>query len=117
MRCVSVSVPAGGGPALPHIEPEAAQLESVRHLGRRFPQARLRETPVLRAAELDLRADPAGATRVWLALEALQVTGSFKVRGALVALEANRSRGHVVTASAGNHGAAVAYAALTLGMT
>jgi hypothetical protein len=66
--------------------------------------------------ELDTRADPSGETRVWLALEALQVTGSFKVRGALVALEANRGRGHVVAASAGNHGAAVSYAGSVLGV-
>jgi len=96
--------------------PERSLLETVRFLGRRFPDARLRETPVLRAAELDTRADSTGSTRVWLALEALQVTGSFKVRGALVALDANRGRGHVVAASAGNHGAGVAYAALTLGL-
>jgi threonine dehydratase len=82
-------------------------------MGRRFPDARLREVPVLRASELDLRADPSGATRVWLALETLQVTGSFKVRGALVALAAlaaRPGRGRIVAASAGNHGAAVAYA-------
>jgi threonine dehydratase len=71
---------------------------------------------VLRAHELDLRADPGGQTRVWLALEALQVTGSFKVRGALVALDALKDRGRVVAASAGNHGAAVAYAASVLGL-
>jgi threonine dehydratase len=88
----------------------------VKHLASRFPQARLRQVPVLRAQELDPRADPSGATRVWLALEALQVTGSFKVRGALVALDALRDRGRVVAASAGNHGAAVAYAASVLGM-
>ncbi|HEY8041468.1 MAG TPA: pyridoxal-phosphate dependent enzyme [Polyangiaceae bacterium] len=94
--------------------PDAKALDAVRHLGRRFPDARLREVPVLRASELDVRADPSGATRVWLALEALQVTGSFKVRGALVALDAQRSRGRVVAASAGNHGAAVAYAGSVL---
>ena len=71
----------------------------------------------MRAAELDCRADPTGATRVWLALEALQVTGSFKVRGALVALDAAKGGADVVTASAGNHGAAVAYAARVLGMS
>ncbi|HEY1694215.1 MAG TPA: pyridoxal-phosphate dependent enzyme [Polyangiaceae bacterium] len=94
--------------------PDASAIESVRHLERRFPDARLREVPIVRAAELDLRADASGATRVWLALEALQVTGSFKVRGALVGLEANRGRGHIVAASAGNHGAAVAYAGSVL---
>jgi threonine dehydratase len=74
---------------------------------------------VLRAAELDARADASGSTRIWLALEALQVTGSFKVRGALCALDRARSRDrsrHIVAASAGNHGAGVAYAALTLGL-
>jgi threonine dehydratase len=90
--------------------PERADLESVRNLGSRFPAARLREVPVVRARELDARADPGGTTRVWLALEALQVSGSFKVRGAFVALERNRDGGRVVAASAGNHGAALAYA-------
>jgi threonine dehydratase len=88
----------------------------VRHLGSRFPQARLRPVCVVRTQDLDLRADPRGETRIWLALEALQVTGSFKVRGALVALDALRDRGRVVVASAGNHGAAVAYAASALGL-
>jgi threonine dehydratase len=110
MRCV----PASAVPATPR--PDHGRFESVRHLGRRFPEAKLREVPVVRAGELDTRADPSGATRVWLALEALQVTGSFKVRGALVALDAHRRRGQVVAASAGNHGAAVAYAGHVLGV-
>jgi threonine dehydratase len=83
-------------------------------LDTRFAAARLRDVPLVRAPELDARADPSGRTRVWLALEALQVTGSFKIRGALVAVDANRARGHVVAASAGNHGLAVAYAARVL---
>ncbi len=111
MRCV----PASAVSAAPR--PDHARFESVRHLGQRFPDARLREVPVVRASELDARADPTGETRIWLALEALQVTGSFKVRGALVALDANRHRGHVVAASAGNHGAAIAYAGNVLGVT
>jgi threonine dehydratase len=86
----------------------------VRHLGTRFPQARLREVPVVRAQEVDRLADPGGDTRVWLALESMQVTGSFKVRGALMALDALRDRGRIVAASAGNHGAAVSYAASIL---
>jgi threonine dehydratase len=89
----------------------------VRYLATRFPAARLREVPLVRASELDARADPTGQTRIWLALEALQVTGSFKVRGALVSLDANRCRGHVVAASAGNHGAGIAYAARVLGLS
>lgn len=46
-----------------------------------------------------------------LKLEGLQPTGSFKVRGALAALQASDPRRPVVTASAGNHGLGIAYAA------
>ena len=51
-----------------------------------------------------------------LKLETLQPTGSFKVRGALAALTALPSGTKVVTASAGNHGLAVAWAAAQLGL-
>ena len=53
-----------------------------------------------------------------LKLDTLQPTGSFKVRGALVAVAnalADDRGGAVVTASAGNHGLGVAYAAQVLG--
>jgi threonine dehydratase len=56
---------------------------------------------------------------VMLKLETLQPTGSFKVRGALVAVAsaiADDPDRRVVTASAGNHGLGVAYAAQTLGV-
>ncbi|WP_376789904.1 pyridoxal-phosphate dependent enzyme [Thermoflexus sp.] len=56
--------------------------------------------------------------QVGLKLEAWQPTGSFKVRGALARLAhltpEERERG-VVTASAGNHSLAVAFAAQLLG--
>ena len=56
---------------------------------------------------------------VWLKAENLQRTGSFKVRGAFNKLstlsEEERAAG-VVTASAGNHGQAVAWAARELGV-
>ncbi|MDQ2915521.1 MAG: threonine ammonia-lyase [Chloroflexota bacterium] len=56
---------------------------------------------------------------VFLKLENLQKTGSFKIRGALNALmnkdERERANG-VVTASAGNHGQGVAFAAKLLGV-
>lgn len=56
---------------------------------------------------------------VYLKLEFLQKTGSFKLRGALYKLsclnESERMRG-VVTCSAGNHGKAVAYVAKKLGI-
>ncbi len=53
-----------------------------------------------------------------LKLENLQVTGSFKPRGAFNHVLANReacSHG-IITASSGNHGQAVAYVARTLGL-
>ncbi len=97
--------------------PAGVSLDGVRDLAARFPQALLRRTTVIRAADLDARADASGATRVWLALESLQITGSFKVRGALVSIAARLAAGsdRVVTVSAGNHGAGVAYAARVLG--
>lgn len=54
---------------------------------------------------------------VWLKLDFLQPTGSFKVRGALNKLALLAEHGQfsgVVTASAGNHGLGVAYAAESL---
>ena len=59
-----------------------------------------------------------GAT-VYLKLENLQVTGSFKIRGAfnkLLSLDAESRRRGIVTASTGNHGIAVRYAAEKLGI-
>jgi threonine dehydratase len=56
---------------------------------------------------------------VYLKLENLQKTGSFKIRGALNALmqmDPGRRANGVVTASAGNHGQGVAFAAKLLGI-
>jgi threonine dehydratase len=73
-----------------------------------------RETPLLPAKRL---ARQVGG-QCWLKLENLQVTGSFKVRGAVNRLsqlsEEERSAG-VLAASAGNHAQAVAWAARKLG--
>ncbi|MEU8825774.1 pyridoxal-phosphate dependent enzyme [Streptomyces sp. NPDC048636] len=57
---------------------------------------------------------PSGADLA-LKLESLQPTGSFKIRGALTSLSALPEGVRVVTASAGNHGLGVAYAARALG--
>lgn len=60
----------------------------------------------------------AGAN-VYLKLENLQPTGSFKVRGALntlLSLSDEQRAGGVVAASSGNHGLAVAYGANALGI-
>jgi len=54
---------------------------------------------------------------VWLKFECFQLTGSFKLRGALNALQLLEHPRHVVTASAGNHGLGVARAAAILGVS
>lgn len=62
---------------------------------------------------LDVEAD---GRRAVLKLEHLQLTGSFKIRGALNALLSGPTPELVVTASGGNHGLAVATAARLLGL-
>ncbi len=77
----------------------------------------VRRTPLLAAAPVREQTDVAHG--LLLKLESLQVTGSFKARGAINAvfalLPANLRRG-VVTASGGNHGLAVAYAGWAAGV-
>lgn len=68
----------------------------------------IRRTPLL-DVEIEGR-------RVLLKLEHLQRSGSFKLRGALNALLSAPSGQHVVAASGGNHGLAVATAASLLGV-
>src|SRR5690242_15534438 len=57
---------------------------------------------------------------VWLKLELVQTTGSFKLRGAVNAIARRQEReAHpavVVTASAGNHGLAIGWAARHFGI-
>lgn len=75
----------------------------------------VKRTPLVRSALLSR----AARGDVYLKLENQQITGSFKLRGALNALSAlpaeTRERG-VVASSAGNHGMGVAFAARTLGI-
>ena len=79
-----------------------------------FLEGRIRRTPVEHSPRLSERI----GVDVWLKLENLQVTGSFKVRGALFAMHQARERGvqRVATCSAGNHGRGLAHAARELGM-
>ena len=75
---------------------------------------RVRRTPLLDPQPCD--ALPPG---VVLKLELLQVTGSFKARGALsklLSLDEAAFRRGLVTASGGNHGVAVAYAGRQAGV-
>jgi threonine dehydratase len=73
-----------------------------------------RETPL----EQDFFLSQLGDGNVFLKLENLQLTGSFKLRGAfnrLLTLSAGERKAGVVTASSGNHGAALTYALRHLG--
>src|SRR3954462_10233805 len=76
---------------------------------------RVRETPLLPAGELSRRV----GARTLLKAENLQLTGSFKVRGAFNRLsqlsDGERAAG-VVAASAGNHAQGLAFAARELGI-
>src|SRR6266850_3348605 len=73
----------------------------------------IRRTPVV---ELDGREFGLPANSLTLKLEYLQHSGSFKARGAFANLLTRVvPAAGVVAASGGNHGAAVAYAAMTLG--
>ena len=70
----------------------------------------IRHTPVLHASGSDIGL---AAFRLTLKLELLQHAGSFKTRGAFAnLLTRNVPPAGVVAASGGNHGAAVAYAAM-----
>lgn len=85
---------------LPQLITEAAE----------FLRGRVRRTPL----EFSPGLSEMLGVPVWLKLESMQLTGSFKIRGALFRLSRlteNERRDGVVTCSAGNHGKAVAYAA------
>ena len=82
---------------------------------RRALEGRIRRTPVEASPGLSEKA----GVPVFLKLESLQLTGSFKIRGAffvLSRLSADERRRGIVTCSAGNHGKAVAYVARELGV-
>ena len=73
----------------------------------------VRETPVLLLDELTLNV----SAKIYLKLESLQVTGSFKPRGVFNNLLGQKlTDAGVVAASGGNHGLAVAYAAWQTGV-
>src|SRR5215510_301 len=85
------------------------------HDARRALEGRIRRTPIEASPALS---DAANAP-VFLKLESLQLTGSFKIRGAyfvMSRLSADERRRGIVTCSAGNHGKAVATVARELGV-
>jgi threonine dehydratase len=74
----------------------------------------IRRTPIVTVSGADFGLPPFSLT---FKLEQLQHAGSFKTRGAFAnLLTRNPPEAGVVAASGGNHGAAVAYASMTLGM-
>lgn len=89
--------------------------EAQRVLARYLPRTPLVPCPAL---------DGMLGARTFLKLETCSPVGSFKGRGALFAISAWRAKSstgplswpHIVTASSGNHGLAVAYAARLLGV-
>jgi threonine dehydratase len=94
-------------PTLPNINAATARLAPF-----------IRETPVWEWRDQALATHLGRATDVVLKLELFQHSGSFKARGAimnLLTLSPDELRRGVTAVSAGNHAAAVAYAAATLG--
>ena len=98
---------AGGGGALVSDGVDFVSLDDVRAAQARIAP-HVRVTPTVRWKD-DL----------WLKLEMLQMGGSFKARGAcnrVFAADATQLEHGVVTASGGNHGLGVAYAATRRGV-
>src|SRR5258705_13257068 len=94
-------------PALPEL---SAIREAQQLLAKYFPS-----TPLVKAPSLSN-----ASAEVYLKIETALPTGSFKPRGAMYALAKNLQRRQIdeVTASStGNHGAATAFAARTLGLS
>jgi threonine dehydratase len=100
-------------------EPAAPTPDEIRHARASLGDT-IVTTPVWHWRGPELRRRLGGAGQVLLKLEALQVTGSFKPRGALLHLQAldadARARG-VTAVSAGNHALGVAHAAAVHGST
>ncbi|MCI0415420.1 threonine/serine dehydratase [bacterium] len=73
----------------------------------------IRKTPILEISGKEIGCD---SNRIFLKLELLQHSGSFKTRGAFAnMLMREVPQNGVVAASGGNHGVAVAYTAMQLG--
>ncbi len=89
-------------------------IEDIRQAADRIDHI-IRRTPLKPSLPLSRRL----GSRVELKLETVQPTGAFKLRGAanaILGLTGDARRRGVVTASAGNHGRAVAYVARELGL-
>ena len=100
----------------PFIEADMIAYEDITAAAHRLA-GQVRQTPVIK---LDpLRSHPAEGTEIYAKLENLQITGSFKARGAInraLSLDPKDMQRGLVAASGGNHGAGVAYAGHKLGV-
>jgi threonine dehydratase len=96
------------------IEPALSAIHAAQQLlASYFPPTRLIQAPILASGSAGFHA------HAFLKLESDLPTASFKPRGALYALATNLKRrtiSEVTASSTGNHGAAVAWAAKTLGI-
>jgi threonine dehydratase len=85
------------------------------HQARERLKPHIRHTPLLRAE----RMEPALGCQVYLKPETLQITGAFKIRGALnkvLSLPREAIADGVIASSSGNHAQALAYTARMLGV-
>ena len=90
------------------------KLEQIKNAAERLSPY-IRHTPLLRSENLDAVLQ----CKAYFKPENLQVTGSFKARGAvykLLNLTDDKKRHGIITASSGNHAQGVAYAGKTLGI-
>ena len=90
----------------------AVSFENIVNASKQLKRS-IKKTPVVKASKLNLKLD----CELFLKLECLQLTSSFKTRGAFIAIkrncENNPGKG-VIAMSAGNHAQAVAYHANNL---
>ena len=89
-------------------------LKDIREAHQRIRPLTIR-TPLVESQQLSTSVN----AQHFLKLESLQVTGSFKARGAankLTSLSPQERERGVITVSSGNHGRAVAYVARELGI-
>ena len=96
------------------VEKTKVTLEDVKQAAERI-RPYICRTPLLRESKMD----KALGCQVYVKPEMLQVTGAFKIRGALSKIlsltQDERDRG-IITSSSGNHGQACAYAGQVLGI-
>jgi threonine dehydratase len=89
-------------------------LQDIREARERL-KPHIRHTPLLRAEKIE----PAVGCQLYLKPETLQITGAFKIRGALnkaLSLPREKIAGGLIATSSGNHAQGIAYAARMLGV-